>query len=322
MIAHDSARAQTGIVVRVEQGARIHGIVVDPSGKPVAGARVTSGSSHADAGADGTFVITGLEPGDLDVCAYTDTDGSPSQKVTITRGVKLELRFVVRPSNIAGVVVDPHGNPLPDVRVRAESGDPHGFGFDTTDERGHFDLHGLPPGDYVVNAAHDGERDAREDTGLHVASGNRSVRIVLADTATIRGRVVLDGKPVPYFGFALSEDAGDVRYSSSLTPVRDADGRFHQTALRAGTRMLVLVGPSFQRLAIPGVSLAPGQDLDLGDIAVTRGRSVHGHVVTASGAPVGNAMVSIAAGSRRAPTCSRAGSTTTTSRAAIRAART
>ena len=298
VFVHDGARAQDGIVIRVEDGAQLAGSVVDGAGKPVAGARISTSGQSAESDEKGRFVVTGLAPDSYDVCAYTETDGSPTQKVVIMRGAHVEVRLVVRPSSIAGVVVDPHGLPIEDVRVRAQSPDPHGHGYGSTDERGHFDLGGLPPGDYEVMATREGEKDRRASLPLHVTSGNRKVRIVLPELATIRGRVVRDGKPVPYFGFVLADDPTTMSYDTP-TPVRDPDGQFRVTGLRAGVRTLAIIGPNFARRDLANVRVGDGETLDLGDLAVEPGRAIHGRVVDARGAAVPGALVAIHEPSRR-----------------------
>lgn len=298
-ILHDSARGQAGLVVRVEAGAEVHGLVVDTHGAPVREASVSAGRRAARTDEHGVFTLTGLVAGTYDVYAYTDRATSASQEVAVVRRGTAPLRLVVQPTNIAGIVVNSRGVPLEDVRVMAASDGPHGRRSDRTDEHGHFELGQLPPGAYVITASRDDEHDRQDpDTGVVVTAGTRSVRIVLPDLSSVHGRVVLDGAPVPYFGFMLSV-VDEPRFESPA-PVREPGGTFRVDGLRAGTRTLVLVGPSFVTRTIRNIRVGAGEDRDLGDLVVEAGRTVHGRVTTAGGSPVAGAQVAIHTSGRSA----------------------
>src|SRR5262249_52393450 len=148
---------RAGVVVRVEPGGSIAGLVVNGSGKPVAAAEVSVANKTVTTGVDGRFVAHGFPPDDYTVSAATASAGSPSQTIKLERGGHAELTLTVEPSRIAGVVVDPHGAPIESARVSAYSDDSHGMGFALTDEHGRFDFGGLPPGNYAVSAHRDDE---------------------------------------------------------------------------------------------------------------------------------------------------------------------
>jgi protocatechuate 3,4-dioxygenase beta subunit len=289
-IHHDSASVQRGVVVHVELGAQIRGSVVDAANHPVVEAKIQAGGQSAVSDEHGQFVLTGLAPDTYNVTAYTDTDGAPSQVITIARGDRKEMHFVVQPSNIAGTVVDSHGQPVEDARVTAESTDPNGRGYSKTDERGHFDLGGLPPGSYLLSASREDQTDRHDVPPARVQSGTRNVRLLLPELATLRGRVVLEGEPVAYYGYVLGDDPKVSRYETPV-PVRDRDGTFHVGGLLGGTRTVVIVGPTFARKQIDNVQLVSGQITDLGDIVVEHGRLLHGHVTDEAGVPVAGAQV-------------------------------
>src|SRR5690606_24316087 len=84
------------------------------------------------------------------------THGAVDQVVTVAKGQRARVRFVVVPSNIAGIVVDARGLPVEGATIAARSSTPEGFGFARTDERGRFDTGGLPPGRYQVTASRPG----------------------------------------------------------------------------------------------------------------------------------------------------------------------
>lgn len=292
-LPHDGTHALAGIELRVAPGGEIEGDVIDERGKPVSGARVSGGSVSEMTDDAGHFVARGLAADTYTLGVSTPTSGAVDQVVKLAKGQKARVRFVVVPSSIAGVVVDARGQPVEDASVAARSEKPEGFGFGRTDERGRFDLGGLPPGRYQVTVSRPSSRV--DSKPIEVATGTRDVRLVALDPAAVTGRVVLDGVPVPYFGVAIVSDPTD-DYSRPRS-VRDPNGRFLEKDPEPGTYAVVIVGPSFARTVVPNVRVVPGQTTDLGDIAVTRGDVLRGRVVDETGAGVAGAKVALGTGS-------------------------
>jgi protocatechuate 3,4-dioxygenase beta subunit len=291
----DGEHAMAGVVVRVERGAVVSGIVVDGDGKPVAGAAVSAESGSAESGsaeADdaGRFEITGLQPGPCKVSASTATHGSAIQQLELAPGGRAEVRLVVVESRIAGRVTDPRGEPLPDINVHAtRTGDTDSVSV-VTDAAGRFELGGLSAGDYQLVADRDEDRSQHREP-LVVHTGNLRVALVVADAATLTGRVVLDGQPVDYFGVTVTDQPGS-GYSSPDV-VRAPDGRFSVAHVPPGRWSVAIVGRAFRMKIVGEVDVIEGRTLDLGDIAVERGRTIPGHIRDERGAPVPGALVTV-----------------------------
>lgn len=180
-IAHAGARDSSGLVVRVEGGAEIRGIVVDARGLPVAGADVSGGSGSTKSGADGRFVLRGLEARAYDLSATTPTEGSPFQRVAVDRGGRAEVRLTVATSSLAGLVVDPRGAPISQAFVVAQidSADGPRIFVERADLYGHFDFGGIAPGRYEVYAQR--TLEALEGAKLSVPAPARALRVVAPD---------------------------------------------------------------------------------------------------------------------------------------------
>jgi len=280
---------RSDLVIRVERGATVSGVAVDRAGKPVAGVRVDAGGAAVDADKRGRFQLVGLEPGDLTLSATSDMLGSVAQTLPVPRGGHAEVRFVMVPSSIAGVVSNGHGKPVSKAMVFA-----HGPGskFAPTDAHGRFDFKGLPPGDYQLSVTRADESIFKATPEVSVHTGDRNAALVVPDAASIVGRVVMDGKPVDYFGVALAGSGT----AGSPDPIRALDGRFEEPDQRPGTFAVTIVGPGFQSRRIDDVVVREGGRVDLGDIAVHPGRRVRGRVVDGTGRPVANAAVVIEGG--------------------------
>ena len=292
----DGVTPTTGIVVKVTLGAQLVGRVIDDAGAPVKGASLR-GAYGVETDADGRFTAVGLEPGVLEISAYDATRGSDMQKVTVAVGKRTEVLFTLRTSRIAGRVVDRAGIPIADASVYIREAREDGTSyFATTDAYGAFDTGGVVPGDYKLVAQRPEEIKRRlpDDEGAYVAarSGTRDVTIVLPEIATVRGRVVLDGAPVAYFGVSVKKPT-DGRYGQSPTTYADTGGAFAQSDITPGTWAVEITGPGFATKLIADVVVAEGSVTDLGTIAVDRGRIVRGKVVDGFGRGIAGALVAI-----------------------------
>ncbi len=290
MIVEHAEAPTTNVVVRVTAGAELAGRVVDSAGNPVAGASVR-GAYGSDTGPDGRFLATGIDPGERTLSAYIGSRSSGEQKVTLTAGTRTEVTLVIHDSSIAGRVVDRHGTPVVDAQLWARATDDSNTFFASADEYGRFDFGGIPPGDYRVITQHPEEAQRRlPDDGPIVHTGRRDLAIVLPALASITGRVVLEGAPVPYFGLLVTKTP-DTLYFENVATIHDPTGRFAQSDIAPGTWSVVILGPGFANLRIDNVIAREGQPTDLGTVVVERGRIVRGRVTDSAGRPVRDALV-------------------------------
>jgi hypothetical protein len=154
------------------------GRVVGEGGEPLAGVTVYAVTRAQAAGArfantvvsdeGGNFVFPALDPGLYTVAAnlagfVTESDPQTGRPVSIYRPGEQAVVRLVKGGVITGSVLDPQGQPLVALSVRAmrvrdldgratQGGFPFS-GEDRTDDRGVYRIYGLQPGTYVVFAA-------------------------------------------------------------------------------------------------------------------------------------------------------------------------
>jgi len=290
VVQHAGVTRKGGLVVRVARGAEVIGFVIDGQRKPVQGAEVAIGPRRGTTGADGRFVAAGLDPDSYDAVATTKDAASNSLSVIVKPNGRHEIELVLHASSLAGIVVDQAGQPIDGVAVYARSTDPNGIGYGYSDERGRFDLGGVPPGTYDIEAQRPEQTSRIPGATARVPSGTRALRIVLPELGSITARVVHDGVPVPYFGISVSAPDQSID-SQSPRAVREATGTFLERGLTAGTWNVAIVGPGFDRKVIENVRLISGETLQLGDIVVGEGALLHGRVVDGRGRGVEGAHV-------------------------------
>lgn len=185
LFAISSGTVTTGIDAALAAGAAIQGRITSTSGEPAAGVGVLAeqtedggGSGSAVIGADGTYRIIGLVPGNYTVCSESGyapepTTGngylpgcygapvarqSPPTVITLANGqTRTNVSWRVRPAGgVTGLVTDSSGAPVAGVGVSAvQKGSGYAQSFTETAADGSYHLGQLPTGSYAVCFAAD-----------------------------------------------------------------------------------------------------------------------------------------------------------------------
>jgi Carboxypeptidase regulatory-like domain len=234
----------------VDKGASARVEVVDGQGRPVTKADVYANligpqgfsgrAGHLEA--DGTFLVSGLTPGDYEVSVYP-TDGRRGDKqMTVSLGREEHLKVELPSSGtIDGIVEDDAHRPVPNVQVIASG---PGNAQARSLEDGTFSLAGLPSGTYELRANEPSPRSFEEQEArvvqVTVAAPDHAKATVTVEAhgGTIAGRVTdgVDG-PVTDAFIDVTPTGGGAgsRYGSSPAPVlTDTDGRFTVDGLADG----------------------------------------------------------------------------------------
>ncbi len=164
-----------GIDAALTDAGSMSGTITSNSGTPIAGAVVSlreAASPDANytlriTGADGTYSMAGLAPGDYYVKFSADNYftewydeathwSTGAVTITITAGVNLVLdEMLLQGGTISGVVTDDLGTPLPDVRIDVYSSDGVKSKIAVTDAAGAYILKAIPAGTYALFADSD-----------------------------------------------------------------------------------------------------------------------------------------------------------------------
>jgi len=222
-------------------GTAIRGVVVDGAGSPIAGAEVAASCEGAPApfraasGADGSFLLGGLDPGAVFLLGARAPGFAPG----VTGGVRPgsgEVRLTLLPPiRLSGRVRSPGGAARAGARVRVlllypGLAKPLGGMEVNADEEGRYAFAGLPavPGEAEASLQGSSSGPRRYDPPAG-GGGEVPLDIVLDAGSAVAGRVLSeDGRPLE--GVEVSARDPDGRARRSLT--RD-DGTFEVPGLAA-----------------------------------------------------------------------------------------
>jgi hypothetical protein len=274
-------------------------------------------------GADGKFTIPSLSP-DLFFELLVVRDGFLPAFVKKVDPARAAPTAVLQPREpvtdparvVHGVVVDTHDRPVRDAVVQPQGiqgvmengreGSVYGTirGLDpvaVTNEKGEFELAHVRPFDAIVLQVE--ARGMAPKIATNIATGAGTHAITVTDGALIRGRLVLDGKPVPNaeVGLMARQHGWGPNlklYGYPLPEIRvgvNEDGTFAITNVPPGVEWYVYgkMASLATRGGAPIVECATkqdGEEVDLGDIALAPPLRLRGKVVLADGKPMPEGM--------------------------------
>ncbi len=262
--------------LELKGGARVAGVVVDPNGKPLAGARVvyrglSDRSLRADHRLDavvsdkaGQFAIPALSAGSF-VFTATAEGFAPGSSESIDLNGRVEKTGVevrMEPgATLQGKVVNTAGKPVPGARVRVSvktegmrrRGRRGGVRQIFTDDEGAYELTGLPRKAHDVVAVHDNASSEIHGASLGDDPFEVELNITLDVDGLISGIVVdTSGEPLPGAQVSLFPDfrkgarrsGSEWRLRGMSTALADSGGRFEIGGLKADEDYRVRATPA------------------------------------------------------------------------------
>jgi RNA polymerase sigma factor (sigma-70 family) len=276
-------------VVTLARGAAVSGRVLDPGGRPVAGAKIIAelaaepfpvldaSRDGVTSGADGAFKFESLAAGSYRFVAFHDEYAPSTTPPLALDGTHPAERVEVRMTAgavLRGVVVGDGGRPIPTALVRLTGVGSISWRLSReafTDAHGRFALRGLPARAVDVAATCDeGSTElVRVDLAAGPTSVARDVTLAIANRGALEGAVVgSDGAGVPEAqvlaepertGMLGEREAWEARGVGSV--VADGGGRFRFAGLPSGAYRVRAVRPGHSDDALhlaPPVAAATG----------------------------------------------------------------
>jgi len=316
-----------GIMLALKRGLTARGKVVDAEGQPVAGAQITAqrrdvGSGGARgimiragnalqgerpdgvSGADGAFVIGGLEEGEYAVSVTRDGYARKTVASLEVKGPE-ESRWpmIVVPAGtaVAGTVRGAQGQPVVGAQIFA-IGESAGRPLDAaSDIDGRFRIGGLAAErPIMLNISADGYASLQRNVTPPV----ENLAIVLKSTGAVRGRIEDAATKNPVTDFTIGRTAGggfgggmqiqirNGQIGSGDRSFQSSDGTFELTDVPPGKWTIRASATGYRTADVSGVEVAEGETKEGVVLSLKKGGSLGGRVLDPQkGAGVPNASV-------------------------------
>ncbi len=341
------------VKVTLKRGGSIKGIITtSENNKPVQGAEVTImqtgwgamasmfyGSPTSISSEEGGFELVGVPPGKYRLMAvaegFSPAGGTEGVEIEVPEaGGTVERNLaMISAGAVAGIVVDPNGDPIPGVRIRIKAGPRNNAGQngggrrsgrrgmdmarrilmqgrmpgDLSDENGKFRLEGIGTGQNWIVYGESEEYVSGESKPFKLEAGQvEDLKLQMLPGGALRGRVVDEnGRWLPgvrvQVGRLTEELSGSGRVSSwradrALDPrvfTTDEEGRFLATNLKPGRQLVKASRDKYITFYKRSVTIKPGETYENYTIALSAGETLTGTVLGSDGKPLQGAMVAV-----------------------------
>ncbi len=309
--------------VTLDVAEMICGRVVGPGNEPVAEAQVQA-LSFSNSGqqcreitstdADGTFCLSSIAPGKYLVAVHAD-GYMPANQRQVQAGDTNVLLEMKTQATVTGKVVDAATGAavtkfscsLRQTFEGIAQTTPTSINGDFEDAEGNFELAGVSPGSFLVEARADGYAPGFSEsftinqgqgaTGILVrlGQGGKIVGIVVDSSGVPVARAKISTKPNDWTGseFDLVMDDMIPSNITKAEAITDSTGAFTLSNLRPETYQIRIQGPNVCELVMVNVVVPDSGEKDLGTIPMLAGGTIRGKVFDQAGRPAGNARISL-----------------------------
>ncbi len=280
--------------------AEISGVVKDPNGRTIVGARVLGRNMQENiieetvSNGDGRFALTQFPRG-ANVLLWAEATGHVATNQRVEAPHNDVVLVLQRLGVLSGHVEDSDtGSAITDFRLLMAGGSEMGR-FHSAD--GHFRWEDLPPGRWTLTAQAPGYQSANiSDVEIHAGEVKEGIVFSLLKGVEVSGRVVDDatGEPLPgvRVSYRGSDDATSPTFfrSKTVSQDTDADGAFRLDGLPPTGVTLVVRSPLYaERQVRPSAEVGTAIEIRL-----SSGSEISGRVLgTDSLTPVVGARVSL-----------------------------
>ncbi len=310
------ARDLTGIVLRMEPGATIEGVVASATGSPIAEARIELFDAIASvqlppaerlpwkivfSDNNGQYSFEHVSANSLKVRVQAPGFESQSRMLSFALDARASDRtvdFSLKDGmSLPGRVVDESGNPIPDVRVEATSltKDYQGTALSNSDRAGFFLLEGMGDNQYYQVRATAKGYSNKVNPKVHVDDGE--LLIEMEQRLYVEGAVVdHSGSPIRSYSLTLmrAAEGRDPMFLNDTRNFSAADGQFVFDNLDPGSYALEArakgMAPSWSE---PFAVIRTDDPAPIVNITMGLGGTVTGQVLNTLGAAVPNALVKL-----------------------------
>jgi protocatechuate 3,4-dioxygenase beta subunit len=297
------------VVIKLDHGGRVSGIVSDGNGRPVAGA-VVSATDVADLRKDavsdeaGHYQLAGLASGPRSLHVTVNAKGFARlrREVKVPQNREVEENFELQPTGVVtGLVVNADNRAIPNACVMVKKSGENASGIEQTvgtgysDRQGSYQVSDVEAGENLWVVVKSSEYLDQASTAFRLDAGGSVALdpVVMRLGGGVAGRVLAaDGKAASgCIATVLFEGQTPLQSAGNPTSPVNARGEFKLSGLEAGTVSLLIKAPHYLEKTLSDIQIVEGQVNMIGDVALDQGNSLAGLVVNLEGKPVSGASV-------------------------------
>lgn len=283
----EAGRERNGVVVRLPPGLEVRGQVVNEWRAPLSEATVVARrlepgreglglediDPRATSGAEGSFLLSGLEKGRYILKVNHATHATRTRpEIEIDAATSEIPEIVLVPqAEIGGWVTDTAGQPVAGAIVYGGRAGEESSAMVLSDDDGRFVLSGFPPGTRVyLRAEAPGYTQGKE----MVTTPQTDVVLVVRPHGVLRGRVEDSDTRAPLREFRIWMARG-----SEEKNFRSEDGSFEWQGLPPGRWNFIAQAPGYQKAELREVEIRSGEPTEGVVFLLRRGVELTGRVV-------------------------------------------
>lgn len=286
-----AAGAVEDLLIVLERGAVVEGVVSNSAGTPVAGTRVRVDQATATSDIDGFYRLEGVPTGRQRLEARHRDYRWRSEELDVVTGTQRADLVLIGGFRVNGWVLNEQSLPVSGARVflRLRAHNEYREYEAVSGEDGGFQFSSIVDGHYDLRAVRSGYAPSESEEAIEVAGGPvEDLEIVLTEGASISGRIL---------GLELRDLALiQVQAHSAKPGHRPAkvthEGRYQIFDLEPGDWRVEARTADGSRQAEIRIQIVPGERSVERDLEFGRGLTLDGHV-TFGGEPLGQAMVTV-----------------------------
>jgi hypothetical protein len=141
--------------ISLQQAAAMSGVVTDSNNNPITSATVTVSENGqtftATTGSDGSYTISGLTPGTVNVTVSASGFTPVTTQVTLKNGTNNDsFALGAQQAELSGVVTDPNNTPVNGATINVVDSSGFTVASTMTAPDGSYSFNGIPPGTYTI----------------------------------------------------------------------------------------------------------------------------------------------------------------------------
>lgn len=287
------------LVVALEEGYTIAGVVIDLDENPIVAAELETGPSgnrdRIKSDEEGRFLFDGLGPGEHSIRAKAEGYVEIRERNVPTGTDDLQFKLAPEAIVVGKVLAQDGGEAVPEATVTIREQTTRSSHRADSREDGSFEIRGVPEGTFTVTVDHASfaPRSVEEPITLEIGARHDAGSILLAEGLEATGRIVETESEAPVTGAEVDfrlQGGGSSSSIASRKVTSDAEGLYVAKGLSEGTYAVTVKSKGYLDGKPQVVTIAEDGERSF-DFTLELGSAIEGKVADPDGKPISGVTV-------------------------------